>query len=171
MAPLSFINPWLRGPGVLDLKDIASGSNPGCNIDRFSATQGWDAVSLAKSCVSFICTLPNLGSIGLGTPNFVKLHALHNKYRGYMSHETSQNVTVLDGQICHGIRIADFHCPFHFPIRSMSPNASHGKRRPCQLHHRPQCYPPGKVFCNRHQIPVIRKTTRELCTRRYGHTL
>ncbi|KAH9062382.1 subtilisin-like protein [Lactarius vividus] len=50
--PLGFLNPWLYGRGFRGLTDITEGSNPGCNMDGFSAIVGWDPVT------------------GLGTPNF-----------------------------------------------------------------------------------------------------
>ncbi|KAF8268126.1 peptidase S8/S53 domain-containing protein [Lactarius quietus] len=52
---LGFLNPWLYGDGLAGLRDITSGSNPGCGTDGFSATTGWDPVT------------------GLGTPDFVEL--------------------------------------------------------------------------------------------------
>ncbi|KAH9062451.1 subtilisin-like protein [Lactarius vividus] len=53
--PLGFLNPWLYGRGFRGLNDITEGSNPGCNLDGFSAVVGWDPVT------------------GLGTPNFRRL--------------------------------------------------------------------------------------------------
>ncbi|KAH9059476.1 subtilisin-like protein [Lactarius deliciosus] len=53
--PLGFLNPWLYGRGFRGLNDITEGSNPGCNLDGFSAIVGWDPVT------------------GLGTPNFRKM--------------------------------------------------------------------------------------------------
>ncbi|KAH9026297.1 subtilisin-like protein [Lactarius deliciosus] len=50
--PLGFLNPWLYGRGFQGLNDITEGSNPGCNLDGFSAIAGWDPVT------------------GLGTPSF-----------------------------------------------------------------------------------------------------
>ncbi|KAH8985811.1 peptidase S8/S53 domain-containing protein, partial [Lactarius akahatsu] len=44
-ATLGFLNPWLYGTGMSGLNDITSGSNPGCNTDRFSAIEGWDPVT------------------------------------------------------------------------------------------------------------------------------
>ncbi|KAH9174831.1 peptidase S8/S53 domain-containing protein [Lactarius sanguifluus] len=54
-APLGFLNPWLYGRGFQGLNDITSGSNPGCNLDGFSAIAGWDPVT------------------GLGTPHFHRM--------------------------------------------------------------------------------------------------
>ncbi|KAH9177900.1 subtilisin-like protein [Lactarius sanguifluus] len=56
--PLGFLNPWLYGRGFRSLNDIAEGSNPGCNLDGFSAIVGWDPVT------------------GLGTPNFRKMQTI-----------------------------------------------------------------------------------------------
>ncbi|KAH9062395.1 subtilisin-like protein [Lactarius vividus] len=53
--PLGFLNPWLYGRGFRGLNDITEGSNPGCNMEGFSAIVGWDPVT------------------GLGTPNFRKM--------------------------------------------------------------------------------------------------
>ncbi|KAH8982204.1 peptidase S8/S53 domain-containing protein [Lactarius akahatsu] len=53
--PLGFLNPWLYRRGFRGLNDITVGSNPGCNLDGFSAIAGWDPVT------------------GLGTPNFRKM--------------------------------------------------------------------------------------------------
>ncbi|KAF8268124.1 subtilisin-like protein [Lactarius quietus] len=53
--PLGLLNPWLYGIGLDGLRDITTGSNPGCNTDGFSAELGWDPVT------------------GLGTLDFVKL--------------------------------------------------------------------------------------------------
>ncbi|KAI9442675.1 subtilisin-like protein [Lactarius indigo] len=50
--PLGFLNPWLYERGFEGLTDITEGSNPGCNLDGFSAIVGWDPVT------------------GLGTPSF-----------------------------------------------------------------------------------------------------
>ncbi|KAI9454979.1 hypothetical protein BJY52DRAFT_1282003 [Lactarius psammicola] len=47
-APLGFLNPWLYGQGLVVLNEIASGSNPACNTDGFSAVAGWDPVCPAK---------------------------------------------------------------------------------------------------------------------------
>ncbi|KAH9158670.1 peptidase S8/S53 domain-containing protein [Lactarius sanguifluus] len=44
-APLGFLNPWLYGRGFQGLNDITEGSNPGCNLDGFSAIAGWDPVT------------------------------------------------------------------------------------------------------------------------------
>ncbi|KAH9175612.1 subtilisin-like protein [Lactarius sanguifluus] len=57
-SPLGFLNPWLYGLGAAGFNDIASGSNPGCGTDGFSAVYGWDPVT------------------GFGTPDFVALQAL-----------------------------------------------------------------------------------------------
>ncbi|KAH9040232.1 subtilisin-like protein [Lactarius hengduanensis] len=57
-SPLGFLNPWLYGLGAAGFNDIASGSNPGCGTDGFSAIYGWDPVT------------------GFGTPDFVALQAL-----------------------------------------------------------------------------------------------
>ncbi|KAH9038522.1 subtilisin-like protein [Lactarius pseudohatsudake] len=54
-APLGFLNPWLYGRGFQGLTDITEGSNPGCNLDGFSAIAGWDPVT------------------GLGTPHFHRM--------------------------------------------------------------------------------------------------
>ncbi|KAH8976607.1 subtilisin-like protein [Lactarius hatsudake] len=51
-GPLGFLNPWLYGRGSQGFTDITEGSNPGCNLDGFSAIAGWDPVT------------------GLGTPRF-----------------------------------------------------------------------------------------------------
>ncbi|KAH8995547.1 subtilisin-like protein [Lactarius hatsudake] len=53
--PLGFLNIRLYDDGIAGLNDIASGSNPGCDTDGFSAVPGWDPVT------------------GLGTPDFEKL--------------------------------------------------------------------------------------------------
>ncbi|KAH9164909.1 subtilisin-like protein [Lactarius sanguifluus] len=53
--PLGFLNPWLYGRGSGGLTDIIEGSNPGCNMDGFTAIVGWDPVT------------------GLGTPNFRRM--------------------------------------------------------------------------------------------------
>ncbi|KAH9169553.1 subtilisin-like protein [Lactarius sanguifluus] len=42
--PLGFLNPWLYGRGFRGLTDITEGSNPGCDMDGFSAIVGWDPV-------------------------------------------------------------------------------------------------------------------------------
>ncbi|KAF8268740.1 peptidase S8/S53 domain-containing protein [Lactarius quietus] len=52
---LGFLNPWLYGTGSTGLRDIATGSNPGCGTDGFLAAIGWDPVT------------------GLGTLDFQKL--------------------------------------------------------------------------------------------------
>ncbi|KAH8978340.1 subtilisin-like protein [Lactarius akahatsu] len=54
-GPLGFLNPWLYGRGSRGFTDITEGSNPGCNLDGFSAIAGWDPVT------------------GLGTPRFRKM--------------------------------------------------------------------------------------------------
>ncbi|KAH9036707.1 subtilisin-like protein [Lactarius hengduanensis] len=54
-SPLGFLNPWLYGRGSQGFTDITEGSNPGCNLDGFSAIAGWDPVT------------------GLGTPRFRKM--------------------------------------------------------------------------------------------------
>ncbi|KAH9010095.1 subtilisin-like protein [Lactarius deliciosus] len=54
-GPLGFLNPWLYGRGSRGLTDITEGSNPGCNMDGFSAIVGWDPVT------------------GLGTPHFRRM--------------------------------------------------------------------------------------------------
>ncbi|KAH9021333.1 subtilisin-like protein [Lactarius pseudohatsudake] len=56
--PLGFLNPWLYGRGSRGLTDITEGSNPGCNMDGFSAIVGWDPVT------------------GLGTPSFRRMLAV-----------------------------------------------------------------------------------------------
>ncbi|KAI9453705.1 subtilisin-like protein [Lactarius psammicola] len=53
--PLGFLNPWLYGGGLIALKDIIYGSNPGCGTNGFPAIAGWDPAT------------------GLGTPDFVRL--------------------------------------------------------------------------------------------------
>jgi tripeptidyl-peptidase-1 len=55
MASLGFLNTWLYREGLEGLKDITSGSNPGCNTPGFPAIPGWDPVT------------------GLGTLNFQTL--------------------------------------------------------------------------------------------------
>ncbi len=45
--PLGFLNPRLYGDGIAGLKDITSGSNPGCGTEGFSAVKGWDPVRFA----------------------------------------------------------------------------------------------------------------------------
>ncbi|KAJ3317653.1 hypothetical protein HDV06_001343, partial [Boothiomyces sp. JEL0866] len=57
-SALGFLNPWLYSKGYQGLNDVTSGNNPGCNVDGFSATQGYDPVT------------------GLGTPDFKKLLGL-----------------------------------------------------------------------------------------------
>ncbi|KAI9442972.1 subtilisin-like protein [Lactarius indigo] len=52
---LGFLNPWLYSFGLEGLRDVTSGSNPGCGTDGFSAVVGWDPVT------------------GLGTPDFLAL--------------------------------------------------------------------------------------------------
>jgi len=54
---LGFLNPFLYSTGASALKDITTGSNPGCNTNGFPAEVGWDPVT------------------GLGTPNWDKLFA------------------------------------------------------------------------------------------------
>lgn len=55
-GPVGFLNPVLYGVGRKAMKDIVTGWNGGCGIDKaFGATSGWDAVT------------------GLGSPNFAKL--------------------------------------------------------------------------------------------------
>ncbi|KAI9448987.1 subtilisin-like protein [Lactarius psammicola] len=54
-SPLGWLNPWLYSEGLVGLKDIMYGSNPGCNTDGFPAIAGWDPVT------------------GLGTPYFDRL--------------------------------------------------------------------------------------------------
>ncbi|KAH8982958.1 subtilisin-like protein [Lactarius akahatsu] len=44
-APLGFLNPWLYGKGLKGIYDVTKGSNPGCNLGGFSATEGWDPVT------------------------------------------------------------------------------------------------------------------------------
>ncbi|EPS94287.1 hypothetical protein FOMPIDRAFT_1134693 [Fomitopsis schrenkii] len=51
---LGWLNPWLY-ENADALNDVASGDNPGCDTNGFSATTGWDPVT------------------GLGTPNFAAL--------------------------------------------------------------------------------------------------
>ncbi|KAF8259075.1 subtilisin-like protein [Lactarius quietus] len=58
MRPFGFLNPWLYTVGLAGLRDITSGSNPGCNTDGFSATPGWDPVT------------------GLGSLNFDRLEEI-----------------------------------------------------------------------------------------------
>ncbi|KAJ7159069.1 subtilisin-like protein [Mycena crocata] len=54
--PLGFLNPWLyENPGAFN--DIASGNNPGCGTQGYSATTGWDPIT------------------GLGTPNYPRMRA------------------------------------------------------------------------------------------------
>jgi tripeptidyl-peptidase-1 len=45
---LGFLNPWLYGKGAAGLRDITTGSNPGCGTDGFSAAVGWDPVRPIK---------------------------------------------------------------------------------------------------------------------------
>ncbi|KAF8268743.1 peptidase S8/S53 domain-containing protein [Lactarius quietus] len=52
---LGFLNPWLYGDGLAGLRDITTGSNPGCGTDGFSAATRWDPIT------------------GLGTLDFEKL--------------------------------------------------------------------------------------------------
>ncbi|KAI0058592.1 family S53 protease [Artomyces pyxidatus] len=54
---LGFLNPFLYSSGASSLKDITSGSNPGCKTKGFHAVDGWDPVT------------------GLGTPNFTSFLA------------------------------------------------------------------------------------------------
>ncbi|KAF8268733.1 peptidase S8/S53 domain-containing protein [Lactarius quietus] len=42
---LGFLNPWLYGDGLAGLRDITTGSNPGCGTDGYSAAIGWDPVT------------------------------------------------------------------------------------------------------------------------------
>ncbi|WPG97627.1 Hypothetical protein R9X50_00040700 [Acrodontium crateriforme] len=61
-GPLGFINPVLyQHPYVLN--DITSGKNPGCGVEGFSASVGWDPVT------------------GLGTPNYPKMSKLFNSLK------------------------------------------------------------------------------------------
>ncbi|KAH9060152.1 subtilisin-like protein [Lactarius vividus] len=55
--PLGFFNPWLYGIGINCLNDIASGSNPGCGTDGFTAIVGWDPVRPARLVLSPHSTL------------------------------------------------------------------------------------------------------------------
>ncbi|KZP29429.1 family S53 protease [Athelia psychrophila] len=58
MPPLGFLNPLLYSSnGTKALRDVTTGSNPGCDTKGFSAGAGWDPVT------------------GLGTPIFSKLLA------------------------------------------------------------------------------------------------
>jgi tripeptidyl-peptidase-1 len=47
---LGFLNTWLYGAGLdgQGLRDITSGSNPGCNTPGFTAVPGWDPVRPAR---------------------------------------------------------------------------------------------------------------------------
>ena len=38
------LNPWLYSARHKGVKDIKSGSNPGCGTDGFEAASGWDPV-------------------------------------------------------------------------------------------------------------------------------
>ena len=50
-APLGFLNPMLYARGAAAMRDVTSGSNPGCGTDGFAARAGWDPVSaLAAAC-------------------------------------------------------------------------------------------------------------------------
>ncbi|KAH9167147.1 subtilisin-like protein [Lactarius sanguifluus] len=60
--PLGFLNIWLYGICLEGLNDIASGSNPGCNTDGFSAVPGWDPVT------------------GLGSLDFERLVAILSRW-------------------------------------------------------------------------------------------
>ncbi|KAH9167149.1 subtilisin-like protein [Lactarius sanguifluus] len=60
--PLGFLNVWLYGICLQGLNDIASGSNPGCNTDGFSAVPGWDPVT------------------GLGSLDFERLVAILSRW-------------------------------------------------------------------------------------------
>jgi tripeptidyl-peptidase-1 len=56
-SAVGLVNPALyTNPGVMD--DITTGNNPGCNLNRFSASTGWDPVT------------------GLGNPNYPALLTL-----------------------------------------------------------------------------------------------
>lgn len=57
-SPLGFLNPWLYIVGSIGFNDIASGNNPGCGTNGFSAVDGWDPVT------------------GVGTPNVTRLMSL-----------------------------------------------------------------------------------------------
>ena len=48
--PLGWLNPWLYGGGLAGLNDVTLGSNPGCGTPGFTATFGWDPVSLTTAC-------------------------------------------------------------------------------------------------------------------------
>ncbi|KAH9030915.1 subtilisin-like protein, partial [Lactarius pseudohatsudake] len=50
---LGFLNLLLYGDGRIGIKDVTSGSNPGCGTDGFTAIPGWDPVT------------------GMGTPSFI----------------------------------------------------------------------------------------------------
>ncbi|KAF8491623.1 subtilisin-like protein [Russula emetica] len=46
-SPLGFLNPLIYSTtGAIGFNDITSGSNPGCGTSGFSATEGWDPVSI-----------------------------------------------------------------------------------------------------------------------------
>jgi hypothetical protein len=61
--PLGFLNPWLYGKGLKGLKDITSGSNPGCKTKGFSAIAGWDPVRHAGLLCIHFCRLLTLGPV------------------------------------------------------------------------------------------------------------
>ena len=45
---LGWLNPWLYSNADA-LNDVTSGDNPGCNTNGFSATTGWDPVSVTST--------------------------------------------------------------------------------------------------------------------------
>lgn len=51
-SKLGWLNPFLYSTGASALTDITSGDNPGCDTNGFSATTGWDPVSICglSSC-------------------------------------------------------------------------------------------------------------------------
>ncbi|KAI1078851.1 Pro-kumamolisin [Whalleya microplaca] len=63
--PMGFLNPWLYGSAHSGLRDVAHGSNRGCDTLGFESVEGWDAAT------------------GLGTPWFPTLKdlALRNAFR------------------------------------------------------------------------------------------
>ncbi|KGO69681.1 Peptidase S8/S53, subtilisin/kexin/sedolisin [Penicillium italicum] len=40
--PLGFLNPWIYSEAASGFKDVTWGSNFGCNVSGFNATEGWD---------------------------------------------------------------------------------------------------------------------------------
>ena len=84
-APLGFLNYWLYGTGKRGLVDVKSGSNPGCDTDGFSATDGWDPVRSTKlvNLVRHFRRWMTPSSIGHGSRNPFPLHNAESFMGGF----------------------------------------------------------------------------------------